>query len=120
MSGSVTGRRLEVIGSGLANEAVSPDGKQLLVKKQTGDRGFWQLVVLDLDSRREITLNQGSRSVDDQVEWLDAGHVVYHDVTEDGTGIWMLADRRHHRPPAPGGRRLLAGGAALTRGARIK
>jgi len=90
VSGSVIGRRLEVIGSGLANEAVSPDGKQLLVKKQTGERGFWQLVVLDLDSRREVALNQGPRSVDDQVEWLDAGHVVYHDVTEDGTGIWML------------------------------
>jgi hypothetical protein len=90
VSGSVTGRRLEVIASGLANEAVSPDGKRLLVKKQTGARGFWQLVVLDLDSRHEVALNQGPRSVDDQVEWLDDSHVVYHDVTEDGTGIWML------------------------------
>jgi hypothetical protein len=90
VSGSVAGRRLDVIAGGLANEAVSPDGRGLLVKKQTGDRGRWQLVVLDLDSRREVPLNQGPRSVDDQVEWLDDGHVVYHDVTEEGTGIWML------------------------------
>ena len=90
VTGSVAGRRLEVIATGLANEAVSPDGRRLLVKKQTGDRGFWQLVVFDLESHREVSLNQGLRSVDDQVEWLDDGHVVYHEVTEDGTGIWML------------------------------
>jgi hypothetical protein len=90
VSGSVVGRRLEVIGSGLANEAVSPDGRRLLVKRLTGTAGFWQLAVLDLDSGGDIALNQGPRSVDDQVEWLDDSHVVYHDVTEDGTGIWML------------------------------
>ena len=49
-----------------------------------------ELVVLDLESRSEVRLNQGARSVDDQVEWLDDSHVVYHDVTEDGTGIWTL------------------------------
>jgi len=91
VSGSVTGRRLEVIGRDLANEALSPDGRRLLVKKQSGERGFWQLVVLDLESRLETPLNQGPRSVDDQVEWLDEAHVVYHDVTDAGTGIWMLS-----------------------------
>ena len=91
VSGSATGQRLAVIGSGLANEAVSPDGRRLLVKKSTGASGFWQLAVLDLESRRVTPLNQGTRSVDDQVEWLDDGHVVYHDATDDGTGIWLLA-----------------------------
>jgi hypothetical protein len=91
VSGSVTGRRLGVIGQGLANEAIAPDGRRVIVKKQTGVRGHWQLVVLDLESGQEVTLNQASRSVDDQVEWLDDSHVVYHDVTEAGTGIWALA-----------------------------
>jgi hypothetical protein len=90
VSGVVSSRRLEVIGRGMANEALSPDGRRLLVKKQAGPRGYWQLLVLDLVSRQEVELNQGPRSVDDQVEWLDDGHVVYHDVTDDGTGIWML------------------------------
>jgi hypothetical protein len=90
VTGSVARRRLDVFASGLANEAVSPDGRRLLVKKLADASGFWQLAVLDLDSLREVTLNQGPRSVDDQVEWLDAGHVVYHDVTDEGTGIWML------------------------------
>jgi Tol biopolymer transport system component len=74
----------------MANEAVSPDGRRVLVKKQSGPRGYWQLLVLDLASRQEVVLNQGPRSVDDQVEWLDDGRVVYHDVTDEGTGIWML------------------------------
>jgi hypothetical protein len=91
ISGTASARRITLIESGLANEAVSPDGTRLLVKKQTGARGFWQLVVLDLASKSEVPLNQGPRSVDDQVEWLNDGHVVYHDVTESGTGIWMLA-----------------------------
>jgi hypothetical protein len=90
MSGAMDTRRLDVLTTGVANEAVSPDGKRLLVKRRVGDRGYWQLAVLDLETRRELALNQGSRSVDDQVEWLDAAHVVYHDVTETGTGIWML------------------------------
>jgi hypothetical protein len=90
MTGSIDRRRLEVITTGFANEAVSPDGRRLLVKRRIGARGYWQLVVLDLETRAELALNQGPRSVDDQVEWLDAERVVYHDVTETGTGIWML------------------------------
>src|SRR5262245_50301075 len=89
-SGAVSTRRLELVGAGLANEAVSPDGTRLIAKKQTGSRGHWQLVVLDLTTKGEIDLNQGPRSIDDQVEWLDDAHVIYHDVTDEGTGIWVL------------------------------
>jgi hypothetical protein len=90
MTGSIHARRLDVVTTGVANEAVSPDGRRLVVKRRVGDRGYWQLVVLDIQTRTELALNQGSRSVDDQVEWLDADRVVYHDVTDTGTGIWTL------------------------------
>lgn len=91
VAGSIAGRRVTVVGTGMASEAVSPDGKHLIVKKRAGDRGRWQLAVFDLATNTERALNQGPRSVDDQVEWLDARHVMYHDATEQGTGVWALA-----------------------------
>ena len=89
--GSLAGRRLKVVATGSASEALSPDGKRLVIKKRVGNRGSWQLLVLDLATQREQALNQGQRSVDDQVEWLDDEHVVYHEATGEGTGIWVVA-----------------------------
>lgn len=91
VTGSLAARRLTIVRSGVANEALSPDGKRLIVKKRGGGGGSWQLFVLDLDTLTEQALNQGPDSVDDQVEWLDNAHVVYHDATEGGTGIWSLS-----------------------------
>ncbi len=91
VSGSVVARRLTVVGLGFANEALSPDDGRLVVKRLVGDRGYWRLGVLDLATMNERALDQGPRSVDDQVEWLDNERVIYHDVTAEGTGIWVLA-----------------------------
>jgi hypothetical protein len=46
---------------------------------------------LDLASGTEHPLNQVTRSVDDQVDWFDADHIVYHDSAPQGTGIWLLS-----------------------------
>jgi hypothetical protein len=88
--GSVRERRLRVIGAGFANEGLAPDGRRLIVKR-VNDRGFWQLSILDLLSMGEQRLEHGTRSIDDQVEWLDAGSVIFHDATGTGTGLWRLA-----------------------------
>jgi hypothetical protein len=90
-AGSIAARRVELIAVGMANEAVSPDGRRLVVKRQVGNHGQWQLAVLDLGSMESTTLHHPERSVDDQVEWLDDTHVVYHDAAEDATGVWMLS-----------------------------
>ena len=90
VEGSIAARRVTVVASGMVSEALSSDGNHLIVKKQIGDRGRWQLAVFDLGTNTERALNQGPRSVDDQVEWLDARHVMYHDATEQGTGVWAL------------------------------
>jgi hypothetical protein len=87
--GSIRDRRLRAIRRGIANEALSPDGRRLIAKRPRGDRGEWQVIVIDLDAGTEQALPH-PRSIDDQVDWLDAAHVVYHDVTETGTGIWAL------------------------------
>ena len=90
VAGSVQERRVTAIRPGIANEALSPDGNHLAVKRLIGDRGFWQLGVIDLRTWTERDLNQGPRSIDDQVEWLDNNHVMYHDTAQDTTALWML------------------------------
>ena len=91
VAGSVSERRLSTIRTGVASEALSPDGRRLAVKRLLPERGFWQLAVIDLATWQEHDLSQGPRSVDDQVEWLDADHVVYHDVDGESTALWMLS-----------------------------
>jgi hypothetical protein len=88
--GSVGARRLAVVRPGIANEALSPDGTKLIAKQLADARGVWRISVVDLRTWSERMLNQGDRSVDDQVDWFDDRHVMYHDVTERGTGIWKL------------------------------
>jgi hypothetical protein len=46
--------------------------------------------VLALDTLRETVLDAESRSVDDQVDWLDDQHVVYHLPKTGGADIWAL------------------------------
>jgi hypothetical protein len=88
--GALSDRRLRVVRTGVANEAVSPDGQRLIVKK-AGAHGHWQLAVLELSTWMDRNLPHGDRSIDDQVEWLDDHHVVYHDGDGAGTSLWRLA-----------------------------
>jgi hypothetical protein len=90
IAGSLRERRLSVIRSGIAAESLSPDGTKLVAKRLIRERGFWQLVVIDLQTWAEHDLPQGPRSVDDQVEWFDEDHVVYHDADHEGTSLWLL------------------------------
>jgi hypothetical protein len=90
VAGSISSRRLAVIVDGFANEALSPDGLKLAVKQRTGERGFWHAMVLDLKTKASTALDH-TRSIDDQIEWLDRDRIAYHDATDQGTGIWVLA-----------------------------
>ena len=46
--------------------------------------------MLDLATLSDTTLGAETRSVDDQVEWLDDGHVMYH-LPSRGADIWVLS-----------------------------
>jgi hypothetical protein len=89
VAGSIDHRRMTILRPAMASESLSPDGGHLLVKKP-GANGFWQLAVIDLRTWSERDLQHGKRSVDDQVEWLDNEHVIYHDTDDIGTSLWML------------------------------
>jgi hypothetical protein len=77
--GSVSAGTAEVVHDGVECPSLSPDNRRIAFKKRIGGAGgWWQLTVLDLDTMAERPLWNESRSVDDQVEWLDDGRVMYH------------------------------------------
>ncbi len=50
----------------------------------------WRIDVLDLASGVVTPLAHETRSVDDQVDWLDDEHVVYHLTGSTGADVWKL------------------------------
>jgi hypothetical protein len=77
IQGSVQGRVAHVIHENVECPSLSPDGKRIAYKKRTGSSADpWHLTVLDLATMRETPLAE-SRSIDDQVEWLDDGQILY-------------------------------------------
>jgi hypothetical protein len=80
-----------VVRSGVECPSLAPDREHFVYKKRLADGTGWQLYVSDRHGTREHALNQRTRSIDDQVDWYDNEHVVYHDSAEGGTAIWMLS-----------------------------
>jgi Tol biopolymer transport system component len=107
VSGSVGTRRLEVLHEGVECPSLSPDGTRIAFKKRVANT--WRISVLDLATMRETPLSE-TRSVDDQAEWLDDGHVLYGleghvwQVRADGRGrpSRFLADALSPAVVAPG------------------
>ena len=93
MKGSVNRRDARVIHEGVECPSLSPDNNRIAFKKRVGGSdGWWQLTVLDLQTMAEKPLWNESRSVDDQVEWLDDAHVMYHLTgTSTAADIWSAA-----------------------------
>src|SRR6185437_15593779 len=75
--GSVSRRQARTIHENVECPSLSPDGTRIAYKKRTDSSSRpWRLTVLDLTTMRETPLAE-QRSVDDQAEWLDNGHVLY-------------------------------------------
>lgn len=107
IEGNVDQRIGRVIHRGVECPSLSPDGRRLAFKKRTigSLTVFWKVAVLDLATMSETVLDWETRSVDDQVDWLDDQHVVYHLPKSGGADIWALRTDRAEEP-----RVLVAGG----------
>ncbi len=95
VSGDIAARRAEVIHENVECPSLSPDARHVAYKKRLTIDGriLWQLQVLELASGREIALSE-RRSIDDQLEWLDDGHVLYSvpsasDDSSPSTNVWI-------------------------------
>jgi dipeptidyl aminopeptidase/acylaminoacyl peptidase len=74
IEGDVDTRRARVIAKGVECPSLSPDGRRIAFKSRQGGR--WRLHVLDIASGQRTALAE-TRSVDDQVEWLDDRRILY-------------------------------------------
>ncbi len=95
MKGSISKRTLTSLRTDAECPSLSPDGTKIGYKKRLGNPnpGVWRFAVLDLKTNKETVLAE-TRSVDDQLEWLDDNHVLYqmprsgNDATV--TDIWSV------------------------------
>jgi hypothetical protein len=107
IEGDVDRQTARVIHTGVECPSLSPDGRRLAFKKRTVGSltVFWKVALLDLATLAETVLESETRSVDDQVDWLDDRNVVYHLPKSGGADIWALRTDRTEPP-----RVLIAGG----------
>jgi hypothetical protein len=77
VEGSLSARKLTALREDAECPSLSPDGTRIGFKKHGNlPPGQWRLAVYDLATGKETLLAE-SRSVDDQVEWLDNTSVLY-------------------------------------------
>jgi hypothetical protein len=92
IQGSVSARSAHTIHENVECPSLSPDGTRIAFKSRTRSRSRpWRVTVLNLRTMKETPLAE-KRSIDDQAEWLDDGHVLYGldgqiwSVSADGKG----------------------------------
>ncbi|PYR93380.1 MAG: hypothetical protein DMF84_10345 [Acidobacteria bacterium] len=80
-------RKLVVVRENVECPSLSPANDVLAFKKRVeGTPIRWRFALLDLSTGREWLLDAETRSIDDQIEWLDATHVLYG-VPRSGSGV---------------------------------
>jgi WD40-like Beta Propeller Repeat len=91
-------QRMTVIAPNVECPSLSPDGQRIAFKRRVmpppQGRVVWQLIVRDLASSAEAVLARETRSVDDQVEWIDDREIAYalpDDTTPAATNTFALA-----------------------------
>lgn len=87
--GDIPAKRLDMTDIPAECPSLSPSGRLLAYKSATGPT-TWQIKVRAVDGSSEVTVAE-SRSVDDQIEWLDEEHVLYGLDHENG-GRGVLQD----------------------------
>ena len=76
--GDIARRTFAVLRENVECPALSPDGRLIAYKKRVGgDTDPWRFHVMDLATLSERPIAAETRSIDDQLEWLDNQHVLY-------------------------------------------
>jgi hypothetical protein len=86
IKGSIKARTAHTIHENVECPSLSPDGTRIGYKKAVQQNPKqWRFTVLDLATGKETPLAE-TRSVDDQLAWLDDDHLLY----SDGTTSWVV------------------------------
>jgi hypothetical protein len=71
-------RKLTVLQENVECPSLSPDNRLIAFKKRVGSElAPWRFHVLDLTTSTDRPIAAETRSIDDQIEWLDDDHVLY-------------------------------------------
>ena len=102
VEGSLADRTMRVVTEGIECPALSPDETRIAFKKRMpgGARPHWRPHVLHLATLEETVLAE-TRSVDDQVEWLDDENILYALPEAPGSPtahVWALPADGSGRP----------------------
>lgn len=98
VEGNVRAQTMRVLRDGVECPSLSPDGRQIAFKNRIGDSDRWRLRVMSVATLADHGLAE-TRSIDDQVEWLDNDTLAYSDgldvytVPADGGGSPKLLVR---------------------------
>jgi hypothetical protein len=92
VGGNVVDKHMNVVGNDVECPSLSPDDQYVVFKNRVAGSRGWRLHALDVQSGRRWPIAE-SRSVDDQVEWLDDAHVLYQIIEnrglpEDAVHVW--------------------------------
>jgi hypothetical protein len=97
VEGDVAAREMRVIAEDVECPSLSPDETHVAFKKRFGSglEAWWQPAVIDLRTR-EVRLLPEPKHIDDQIEWLDDGHVLYAvghspSAAQRRADVWSLA-----------------------------
>lgn len=93
--GSLSDRTLREVHETAECPSLSPDGTRVAFKVNisTTSTAFWNIAVYDLATGTETMLPE-KRDVDDQVEWLDNGTLLYglpHTGSPGDSDVWQIA-----------------------------
>lgn len=97
VEGNVQAQSIQIVAEGGECPSLSPDNRSLVFKERVGSAlaaTHWQLVHYDLATGQRTPLGE-TRSVDDQVEWLDNDTILYSmpgsgSRVQPVTELWML------------------------------
>lgn len=100
--GSLADRTMTAIGSNAECPSLSPDGSRVAYKKRRGDSPVvhWDIAVLDLASFNETVIRMPD-SIDDQLEWLDGGTLLFGQPRTGSPGdsdIWAIEAQAKAQP----------------------
>ncbi len=77
VKGDIARRQLRVVTGDVECPSLSPDERHIVFKRQRKGKPGWQLWALELATMKDWPITDEGQDIDDQVEWLDADHVVY-------------------------------------------
>ncbi len=93
--GDLTARTLTSLAENVECPSLSPDGTRIAFKRVTSGSGptvHWTPAIMDL-ATGDVRLLPETRSIDDQIEWLDDQVILYglpHDDAPGDSDVWSL------------------------------